>query len=359
MVNSVANPHLAGRKYNNKFVNFWVAKLQPLLDRASCLEDKKREKGVKSPNEEMNILGWKPLAVMLVSYTVKHYETSADKGYRQAKKVCKELLTYYRNCGKQVGDREMDTWVSFNSHVNDLYAIYKEETRADYGLRVKQRKEKTKRIEVDLTKYLEQAHSTLTEASEGKLTKTAWKRVSASLALVTGRRMAEIHQTAIFKQIDDHLIEFSGRLKTAFSSSRETVYQIPTLVDAELCIAGLKWLESHGKRLDMEGDPMRVNAKYSKELSQEIKENWYVVPDEKWKEVETLEGKDVKDSKASMSYHKLRACYHVCCKANWRESGGDEDDYGEAARNWLADDKDASVNSYKRLSTVEGSLTRI
>jgi len=354
-----ANPHLADQNYKDRFTDKWVATLQPAIDKLACLEEGKTKIGVKSANEEMNVIGWRTLAEQLISDSLAHYSNSEDKGYRQVKKICKNLLTNYRLNDKGSNDPEIKILLSFNTHINDWFRPFKQATRLDYGLRVEKRKATDAKIEVDLGAYLQQALEVLTAAKADELNKTAWKQVSASLALVTGRRMAEIHQTAIFEQIGDRLLKFSGRLKTGSNSSRESVYEIPTLIDAGLCIEGLEWLKRYGKRLDNEGDPLRVNGKYSKDLSHEIKTNWYVVADDVWKEVETLEGKDPKDSKASMSYHKLRACYHVCSKANWLQNGGDPDDYSLAARNWLADDRDASVESYKRLKTVPGSITQL
>jgi len=348
----------------NVFVDYWVKRLLPEIEKASTLDGYRRKAGMDAQSEGERIKGWRDIADDLFKGSVDKYPDSEDKGYRQAKAVAKKVLAVIQTDleDKALVKPATNTWRSFNSHLNDLYRPFKKEVRADYQDRVVARKSGENKIEIDLEEYLLKASEILNLAKNGtvNLEGVNWKDVSCALALVTGRRMGEIHCTANFEYASEYELKFSGRLKTGTASSRETVYIIPTLIPSKTCFDALNWLSKYNKRLAQTEDPMRVNAVYSKALSENIKVNWYIVDDIVWKEAEATEDKPAKDSKASMSYHKLRACYHAACKANWLDDeSNDIDDYQNAARNWLADDRDASVESYKRLNCKRGSITKI
>jgi integrase len=95
-----------------------------------------------------------------------------------------------------------------------------------------------------------------------------WVGVSLALIGATGRRPCEVlSKESTYEYVDNRLLLFDGQAKT---KSREHVeaYTIPTLVDSELCLAGLRWLEAQNKRGDF--THAEVNRKYSKSFSTEI-----------------------------------------------------------------------------------------
>jgi hypothetical protein len=107
--------------------------------------------------------------------------------------------------------------------------------------------------------------STLTAAKNGL--PVFWAAVVLALVGATGRRPCEImSKESTFSPVqgEPNLLLFDGQAKT---KSREHVpaYTIPTLVDAELCLAGLLWLEENGKRIDCKHG--EVNGRFSKSLS--------------------------------------------------------------------------------------------
>jgi hypothetical protein len=114
--------------------------------------------------------------------------------------------------------------------------------------------------------------STLLAALHNK--PVCWAEVVLALVGATGRRPCEImskestYELVVGKpQSGSNLLLFNGQAKT---KTRENVgpYTIPTLVDAELCLAGLRWLETQGKRLDCKHG--EVNGRFSKSLSTDL-----------------------------------------------------------------------------------------
>lgn len=128
-----------------------------------------------------------------------------------------------------------------------------------------------------------------------------WKKVSCALALVTGRRMAEIHCTAEFNPVDDYSVEFSGQLKTKGREDGTQSYEIPVLVNSGLIVDALQWL---GRMQTERGKPGRiddvrlVNKLYSKELSREMEVGPF--------HIEAGEG-------SHLPYKALRALYAEIC----------------------------------------------
>ena len=98
--------------------------------------------------------------------------------------------------------------------------------------------------------------------------KRRWRHVVWALMLATGRRPSEILCTGEFEDAgDDYQVLFSGQLQKHGEESAP--YPIPVLVSAKLVIAGMKWLENHGKR-DC-STPAQVNIKYANALSARVK----------------------------------------------------------------------------------------
>jgi integrase len=121
-----------------------------------------------------------------------------------------------------------------------------------------------------------------------------WAAVVLALVGATGRRPCEImSKESTYELVDKNMLLFNGQAKT---KSRQEVgaYTIPTLVEAELCLAGLQWLEENGKRIDCKHG--EVNGRFSKSLSTNLP-------------------KELKEKLASIGLHKpyefrhFYACY--------------------------------------------------
>lgn len=100
-----------------------------------------------------------------------------------------------------------------------------------------------------------------------------WKRVSVALAIVTGRRMAELHHVDTrFEYVDQSHVKFTGQMKIKGSAAdyfeKLPSYEIPVLADAELVTKGHEWLKGNGKVVD---SAKAVNRRYSGDLSDYLK----------------------------------------------------------------------------------------
>lgn len=100
-----------------------------------------------------------------------------------------------------------------------------------------------------------------------------WKYVSVALAIVTGRRLAEIHRSAThFEYVDKSHVSFSGQLKAKGDAAeyfaKNPSYKIPVLVDAKLVCKAHQWLKDNAKVVDT---AEAANRRYSGDLSDFVK----------------------------------------------------------------------------------------
>ena len=137
--------------------------------------------------------------------------------------------------------------------------------------------------------------------------KRKWRHVVWALMLATGRRPSEILCTGEFQTIgNDYQVLFSGQLQKHGEESAP--YPIPTLVSAKLVVAGMKWLENHGKR-DCD-TPAQVNIKYANALSERVKElnlQTFKVEEGTWSYTDNGKDKSLNNSQI------LRHVYGVVC----------------------------------------------
>ena len=137
--------------------------------------------------------------------------------------------------------------------------------------------------------------------------KRRWRHVVWALMLATGRRPSEILCTGQFQTTgNDHQVLFSGQLQKHGEESAP--YPIPTLVSAKLVVAGMKWLENHGKR-DCD-TPAQVNIKYANALSERVKElnlQTFKVEEGTWSYTDNGKDKSLNNSQI------LRHVYGVVC----------------------------------------------
>lgn len=93
----------------------------------------------------------------------------------------------------------------------------------------------------------------------------SWSQIAAGLAVVTGRRAAEVMQTAQFEQASQWSVWFTGALKRR-GEEVELRFEIPTLVKATSVIAATKRLR---RAVDTEGMSNReINRAYSHAIAQ-------------------------------------------------------------------------------------------
>lgn len=135
--------------------------------------------------------------------------------------------------------------------------------------RVAQRKKEKETV--SFKPLYELATATLTKIDE--LKPRDWKRVSVSLAIVTGRRLAEIHRSVTkFKYVNSHTVSFTGQLKTKGEAAKyfaeNPSYEIPVLIDANLVVKAHQWLKDNSKVVDT---PDAANRRYSGDLSDFVK----------------------------------------------------------------------------------------
>lgn len=258
-------------------------------------------------------------------------------GSRQASKVVEELEKM-----KTVDDglqRRMETTIgSFRKFLNVHCSAPRKAYNDSLKSRVEERSSEENRREVDLTEYLKQAHTVLTLTANNE--KVSWKDVACALALVTGRRQAEVMASGKFSHHSEYEVIFSGQLKTKGHRDiktgillSEVEHVIKTLVPAHLVIAGIKWLEANGKRVS---NPDKVNGLHGRYLSEAVSLNWKI-DDE-------------------FTFHGFRGLYVEACMHNGKI---DTKSYPKFARAALCDESPGAVNSYIRFDLVEGSLTKI
>ena len=106
-----------------------------------------------------------------------------------------------------------------------------------------------------------------------KLRADEWRKVSVALAIVTGRRLAEIHLVSTkFEYVDKRTCNFTGQLKTKGCAEdyfkMNPSYPIPVLVDAKLVCDAHQWLRNNFKVV---ADSKVAANRYTKDLSEAMK----------------------------------------------------------------------------------------
>ena len=337
----------ASEELENTFVNERVAYLLPIFEALAPYKITQRKKGVG------DIPGWEKLAAQEARLLKINYPDNSpedEKTYgsclRQITALKKELKTSAKTALNDPAlFHPVNTIITnFGNALSFIFTEYKQRQNVVYREKVQERRQKENRITIDLTNSLKIAHATLLEAKNGE--DVNWMDVSCSIALATGRRMAEVHLSATFKQIGEYEVAFTGQLKGKTRkvkagdkkiALRDVVFNIPTLVPAELVCFGLQWLNDKGKRFSPDEDTERVNRRWSKVLNEACKD-WDIFPEDE------------------RTYHKFRAAYLRACIVNANEDPYDFTDY---ASKILGDDDEKTIDAYKRYEIKEDSLTKI
>jgi hypothetical protein len=211
---------------------------------------------------------------------------------------------------------------------------------------------------IDISVWLTLARNILQAVVDGK--QVQWEAVSFALALVTGRRQAEVHCTAqllevlteaaavaIAAPIQGYAVLFAGRgdrkfgqtkVRTGTEAEKEWLARptrvIPTLVPADLVIAGWQWLEKNGHKVEHEDE---VNAAFNGKLRTFMMK---IAP--------------------GLSYKNLRDFYAVACWRNWLKDGVSETSLPERLKEVLGHGPlgDATP-SYRKFCLQDESLARV
>lgn len=330
----------APEELENSFVDERVKVLIPKFEALAPYKRKQREDGVKSEDLE----GWKYLATKEASILKANYEPMS----------CLRQITVLKKALKLAAKTDIKDHANYHpvltiiTHFGDALSFLFSEVTLDKNTRYRQavevRSAPENRIELDLSPFLKQAYEVLHQVTNGASKEDVeWRDVSCALALVTGRRMGEIHLSGEFKQIGDYQIAFKGQLKGKSRkvkvgekklALRDYEFSIPTLVKAELVVKGIAWLEANGKRFERDEEPERVNRRWSKVLSERVGDEWHL-----------FEG---------MTYHKFRGAYFRACVENAQIDPFDWENY---AKSILGDDDSVTIKAYKRFVIKPGSLT--
>ncbi|WP_414528792.1 protelomerase family protein [Nodularia chucula] len=331
----------------NTYVDERVAYLLPQFEALAPYKLNQRKKGTG------DLAGWEKLAAIEAKNLKMVYPDDKPEELKTYSSALRQITALKKSLKTAAKTDLKDSALyhpvctiitHFGNALSYQFASYKEKQNTDYRQRVDTRREPENRIEIDLTNSLKFAHNTLTDIKNGN--DANWLDVSCSIALVTGRRMAEVHLSASFERVDDYTVRFKGHLKGKDRKLkiadkavfiRDVAFDIPTLVNADLVCYGLQWLGGKGKRFDSNEDPERVNRRFSKTLNQHCKQFDIFPEDER-------------------TYHKFRAAYFRACVVN---AGRDSFDFLDYAKTVLIDNDEKTIDSYKRYEIKPKSLTHI
>lgn len=93
-----------------------------------------------------------------------------------------------------------------------------------------------------------------------------WSEIAAGLAVVTGRRVTEVVQTATFKSKTKYSVIFTGALKRQ-NEPVECIFEIPTLCEAELVIKAIAQLRSRLQKKTAGLSPRQVQARFGRAVA--------------------------------------------------------------------------------------------
>ncbi|MBD2208127.1 protelomerase family protein [Calothrix sp. FACHB-168] len=342
----------------NTYIDRRVKFLLPQFEKLAPFKQNERKKGVSvfddETGENINVPGWEDLAIheaQSLRFTYPDNSPEEERQYNTALSQIPRLIKALKVAAKtDLKDHANinGTNTIINNFHNTLKLLFAENRLLKnkiYREGVEERSQPENRVEIDLTNSLNLAYSLLSDLKN--VTTNDWPDISCAIALVTGRRMAEIHLSASFEYYNDYEVIFRGQLKGKarkvkadgrLVSLREKPFKIPTLIHAKLVCDGLAWLEKNDKRFAPNEDPERVNRRFSKQLSKATK-SWDFISDE-----------------SERTYHKFRAAYFRASVVNSKVDPYDFVRFGEQV---LGDGDDNTISAYKRYEIKAGTITRI
>lgn len=304
-----------------------------------------------------NLLGYKALAVREADLLMKQYpDTSPEPeryynaAYGRIAALKNEMLQMRKDglLEDHAHNGSIKTLITnFTEQLYTHFSVYRKRYNDNYREAVKVRTAKENRIEIEPEYFLDKAKLVLSYIPEDNKEELNWKDVSCAIALCTGRRMGEIHLSGEFKQLDDYQLSFKGQLKgksrtEGGSLLRDVLFEIPTLIPANLIIDGINWLDAKGKRLDpREYKPKDVNNRYSKYLSERCKALWSIIDYE------------------GMRYHNFRKAYGICASHNFVNETGSILDAFDYLTDILGDQDVSTLRAYNLFKVAPGQKTKL
>lgn len=340
-------PTQAGLKYETKL----AIELVQQFERLTPLSPKYRKSGKEG------LKGWQVLAVETATRLKTEYELP-QSALSSKKRLLAELKGFSKEwlMDKQTFHPVQTIIAHFRETLNLLFSEIQNGVNEEYRNRVDTRSADGNRIEIDLSEWLAKAETTLQKVVNGVSREDLkWEDVSCALALATGRRMSELHYSAVFQHSAEYELVFSGQLKgkNRTESGDKLInheFTIPTLVKAELCIAGLEWLAANDKRADKKtGSPELVNKRWAKYVGGKARSDWQIVTDEIWQSV---------DPKDKWTFHKFRGLYFIACLSNLAERATFSS-IKRLAPLILGDSDIKAIEPYERFDITPNSKTRI
>jgi hypothetical protein len=347
----------------NTYVDERVKVLIPKFEALAPYKRKEREQGKSLGSGEM-LEGWQNLALNEARLLKSWYpdnKPESEKTYgtatSQVTKLKKALKINAKHLIKDPANyHPVQTIIThFGEALSFLFREYKIRSNEKDREAASERTASENRLELDLTPFIKESHRILALAANDATTlDIEWRDVSCAIALVSGRRMGEIHLSGEFNVVDDYQLSFKGQLKGKARKVkvsgddgikkdvmlRDFEFKIPTLIRSELIVLGIEWLDKNGKRFPKDEQPERVNARWSKVLSERVRDEW-----------ELFEG---------MTYHKFRGAYFAACVRNAETEGTVKSvDYERYAFQILGDNDSETVGRYKRFDIKPGSMTKI
>ncbi|MBE9229137.1 hypothetical protein IQ264_27420 [Phormidium sp. LEGE 05292] len=330
----------------NNFIDFRVSELLPKFEALAPYNRTQREKGVKSKG----LTGWKDLATKEAALLKANYPDDRPEDEKEYGAALRQITALKKELKKAAKTELSDKGnynpvctiiTHFGNALSFLFSTYKERQNTRYREIVETRSTAENRLPLDFSPYLSKAKEVLTQVANGAtLLDVEWRDVSCSIALATGRRMAEVHLSAEFRKLGDYELGFKGQLKGKSrklegQKLRAFEFTIPTLLSADLVLAGMEFLERNDKRFESTEETERVNRRWSKVLNERAKE-WAIIEE--------------------MTYHKFRGAYLKACINN---SNIDPFDYLDYARSILGDNDKETIRAYQRFEIKQGSITKI
>lgn len=323
--------------------------LFPLLEELCPLGIKARKKG------KGNIVGFEELAVNEANLLIITYpDTKQDElktyntAYKQINSIKDELLRLKNTELKDLAfNYSIKTLIkNFTSHLYSLFAVYRKRYNDKYKEDLKNRSAIKNRLEINIEPKLIKAKEILEGLKDNE--QIRYQEVVCAIALTTGRRMSEILLSGSFKYKTDYELIFSGQLKGKTRREegkllKNVNFTIPTLINSNLILEGINWLNKHNKRLDkVKNTPGDVNNKYSKYLSRCCKDNWNLLPEEHTK---------------SFRFHFFRSIYFIACSNNYSMNGANLIDPFFYATQILGDNDVKTIQAYSRFIIKPGTKT--
>ncbi len=363
------------QKYKNSFiegrVNFLVPKFFSLATIDKSNDRKDGGIGWDFEAKKLKSLaGWKDLALDEFNHLRFTYPDNAEEHDRTYNTVLSTIPLLKRQLKQEIKDRSADfsdvassrtaalIAGHFGAYLSELFTPFTRQKNMKYQERVERRtKSDDSFIEIRIKPYLEEAMDIL-ENLNG-LSQADWVSVSVALAVLTGRRMSEIHHSARFYPSDtSNTIIFRGQLKgkgRRVDSQRliEKEFEIPVLGKPIAIIQGLDWLEKKGKRIEFNGKDVEnkntlVNKRWGKQLSTEVRANWNFLSN-----INPSDHPDLHPNDLKCSYHKMRALYAASLLHQWHYTSPHSHRIDQKLTNALCDRNSDAAQSYKRYVIID------